>query len=297
MSRSGPRRGIKRFWRRFARNFSGDGRRQNPWLYVLSAARPSSAGILNLVGYALLLSSAIDYTVIFFEPQFTDPAWELRAFGAAITNIWAVFIALGFVFFRQPNTYIRRFELRILGAIRWLCLLLAIVLLLAIPLGLRNTLTLDRRTTQQVQTQQAQRQQQFDAARQQLQGDLSDAQLDRLATVFRLSPEADVRGEALDRVRQEEQSFNATLAERRGDARRTLLQTSARANLGAVVAATVAFLIWRSTRWISRTLQQEGSQKPSTGAHSGPADTPETTLEPASPAATEPEPTAPEEEV
>lgn len=257
----GRKGGLKKVWKQLARRWRvEDSPSKNSWLIASPEAGDATVRILNLVGWALLASAALRHALLFADSDFANPDWELQAFSTIASGIWVAFVGIALIFYRRPGVYIHRRQLHLLASLRWFCLLMGIVFILAIPLGVRDTIALDRRSTQLAQEQRAIRQQRFSAARDRLSGDnINAVQLDRLSEALLPAaegtvPKDKIRGLALERIQQEEDAFNAELASQRGATRRRLLQTSLQANFGLGIAAVASIALWVTTRWVQWNL-------------------------------------------
>jgi hypothetical protein len=52
----------------------------------------------NWLGYVLLFASAVDYFLIIYPPQLTNPEWELQPISRMVDHAWVGLIAVILVF-------------------------------------------------------------------------------------------------------------------------------------------------------------------------------------------------------
>ena len=209
--------------------------------------------MLNWLGYVLLFASAIDYFLIIYPPQLTNPEWELQTFGRLVDNGWFLLLSIILVFL-PTRTNIRRFELNFLSFLRWVVLLGGVVFILLIPLGVINSQRIEQITTVQIARQQQARQEQLDnieeAARTQ---DIPPQQLQQLGDALGVEgdpSETNIREALIQKVEQEKQQLRQQVAIVRGDRIRELIRQAVRTNIGAFLIGTFLIRLWWETRWL-----------------------------------------------
>jgi hypothetical protein len=57
-----------------------------------------------MLGYGLLLSAFFDIVEMFVLPNFMNPAWEFKTFGALVERVPVPLIGLVLVFFEEKNS-------------------------------------------------------------------------------------------------------------------------------------------------------------------------------------------------
>lgn len=225
--------------------------------------------ILNWLGYILLFASAVDYFLILYPPQLTNPNWELQTFSRMVDNAWVLLISLILIFL-PTRTHIRRFEVNFLGFLRWMVLLGGVLFILLIPLGLINTQRIDRETTEQLGIQQQARQEQLnnlgEAIRTQ---DIPLEQLQQLGSAVGIEESGNretLKQGILTQIEEEKAQLKDQVAIAKGERLQQLIRRTVRTNLGAFLIGVFLIRLWWETRWLrsikrtnsnSRKAQQE----------------------------------------
>lgn len=225
-----------------------------------SQPKPEGGFALSLFeigGYGLLLLSLVDTLAILIPPRFTDPAWELQTIGALADRVPVPL--LGFLLVFTVKEQVRsKLQIRFLGALSWLALLIGLILLLLIPLGLSDFLRINRQTNTQIQAQGAQQLARLNQAEQQLK-QATGAQIQQLAE--RLSPQAPsletqdpqaLKQQLLSQVATTETEIQAGIKQTQISQRNSLLKKVTSWCLQALIAGIVFIWIWRRTRWARR---------------------------------------------
>jgi len=101
------------------------------------------------LGYGLLVFFIVDLMEVLIPANFTNPSWELQAFGEVIERIIIPLLALVLIFFGGRNLR-SAWEQIPLRSLSYLAFLFGIVLFLLIPLTLFNTLRVERNNANQV---------------------------------------------------------------------------------------------------------------------------------------------------
>ena len=243
---------------------------------------PNAITILRLLGYGLIAYAAIDALAIFYPPNFTDPEWEIQLLGNLVER--APVPLLGFALVYLGSQTFSRWSLaeRILvKASTFICLLLAIVFLLLIPLGIFDTKRVIDLRNEEATTRLEETNAQIDRlienlervdpdsiARIQAQvaaaGEQSQIRVDpQVAGLLRLARglpfETDPTGakeELLERGRQEVTSQKAQLerqvAAEQKRFRKTLLENSAKWNFSSLLTSALFFMMYRLTGWLRK---------------------------------------------
>lgn len=204
------------------------------------------------VGYGLLGFALMDLIHVLYPPRFLNPAWEVQAIGSLIERVVVPLLGLALVFFGE--FYDRnRVEKVLLKVLSWLCLVLAIVCLLVIPLGVFGTARLDFQNDQQVNRQAEQQLSQFNKLEQQL-GQSSTAEIQALAAKAGIAidptkaPDA-LKAEILARLTAVRSGVQSKIEENRAAQKQTLFKNSIKWNLGALLASSLFFVLWKSSDW------------------------------------------------
>lgn len=252
---------------RSSRSRSGSSRlmRKLPKLRISSVANPFAKVtpyqsdtqrflvILNWLGYVLLIVSAVDYFLILYPPQLTNPNWELQTFINMVNNSWLLLLALILIYI--PNrTQVRRFELIFLRLLRWSLLLGAIVFLGLIPLTVVNANRINQNTTGEIARQQAIQQEQLNGAQAAIEsGNVSPFQIQRIRQVLGVEniPESLTLQEALlQEIKDRKQELNQEAANQKRDRFRSLARQVTRNGLAGVLIAAFLMRLWWEARWV-----------------------------------------------
>ncbi|MFW6296794.1 MAG: HpsJ family protein [Halothece sp.] len=209
--------------------------------------------ILNWLGYVLLFASAVDYFLIIYPPQLTNPQWELQTMGRMVEHAWVGLIALILIFL-PTRTKVRRFELNALSFLRWFALLMGIVFILLIPLGLVNSQRIDERTSEQIAQEQQQRQEQLNNIEEAVQTqEIPPEQLQQLGEALGVEgepSEATIREALLEQIEQERQQLRQQVAAARSDRLQELIRQAVRTNIGALLIGVFLIRLWWEARWV-----------------------------------------------
>lgn len=209
--------------------------------------------ILNWLGYILLFASCVDYFLIFYPPQLTNPNWELQTFSRMVDNAWILLISLILIFL-PTRTRIRRFEVNFLGFLRWMAFLGGVLFILLIPLGLINTQRIDQQTAEQLGLQQQARQEQLnnlgEAIRTQ---DIPLEQLQQLGSAVGIEESGNreaIKEGILTQIEQEKAQLREQVATAKAERFQQLIRRMVRTNVGALLIGVFLVRLWWETRWL-----------------------------------------------
>lgn len=217
-----------------------------------------SISLWHWIGYGLLILSLIDVIVLLFPPQLMNPAWEFQTMGGLVERTAVPLIGFLLVFYGQQ---IGRFqwEFPLVRILSWLTLVIALLFLLLIPLGIVNTIRLDKQAQSQISSQVDLNINQIEEIKKQLQTVQTPEDMENLLRALDSQGRApDIQTpEQLQKVKDELSTFisnaESQLSNRanvvQSGQRQTLLKNSIKWNLGALISATLFFMIWRATRW------------------------------------------------
>jgi hypothetical protein len=206
------------------------------------------------IGYGLLIFSFIDSIQVFIPPQFTNPAWELQTIGALVERVPVPLLGLTLIFFGEfyDRTGLEKLALRVLS---WICLVLAILFLLMIPLGVMGTSRIDGGNDQQVNKQVEERMGQLKQLEDQLNQSKPEdiktlgSQLSNFGITVNAEKPDELKAEILTRIQRVRADVQQQSQQGRSNQRLVLFKNSLKWNLGALIAATLFFVVWRSTDW------------------------------------------------
>lgn len=221
------------------------------------------------VGYAFLLFALLDAVLVFIPPRFNDPSWKLQILGKLVETAAIPLLGFALVFFGEY--YDRKdLEKRFLSFLSWLCLALAIGFLLLIPMGVLGTIQLNSQFSQydsKAAEQQVSRQ--FAPTLAQLKLFEDQLKQSKPEDIRRIGDQAKSLGITLDtqdpdqlkvellkRIDQRreiiQRQVEQQVQQQTGDVgtkRLELNKNSFKWNLGALISATLFFILWRSTPW------------------------------------------------
>ncbi len=217
-----------------------------------------SINLLRWVGYGFLVLSLFDLIDILYPPDFMNPAWELQTMGQLVERLAVPLLAFVLIFFGERNSR-DRWEVPFLSFLSWFSLLYGVLFLLLIPLGLFNTLRIDRQANQQLSTQVNQAQTQVQQVKEQLQTVNSPTEMEELLSRINPrggTPEIDsiqqleeIKDRLSTVVENGDKQIKTRAKEARSTQRKNLLKRSIKWNLGALIGGTLFISIWKGTAW------------------------------------------------
>ncbi|MEB3280968.1 MAG: HpsJ family protein [Lyngbya sp.] len=217
-----------------------------------------SINLVRWVGYGFLVLSLFDLVDILYPPDFMNPAWELQTMGQLVERVAVPILAFVLIFFGERNSR-DRWEVPVLNFLSWFTLLYGIIFLLLIPLGLFNTLRVDRQANQQLTTQVNQVQTQIQQVKDQLKTVNSPAEMENLLS--QINPQAgtpeiesfqqfeEIKNRLSTVVANSDQQITTRAKEARSTQRQNLLKRSIKWNLGALIGGALFVSIWKGTVW------------------------------------------------
>ncbi|WP_413167492.1 HpsJ family protein [Capilliphycus salinus ALCB114379] len=217
-----------------------------------------SINLVRWVGYGFLVLSLFDLIDILYPPDFMNPSWELQTMGQLVERVAVPLLAFVLIFFGERNSR-DRWEIPVLNFLSWFALVYGIIFLLLIPLGLFNTLRIDRQANQQLSTQVNQVKTQIQQVQDQLKTVNNPAEMEDLLS--RINPQAgtpeiesfqqfeDIKTRLSTVVANSDQQITTRAKEARSTQRQNLLKRSIKWNLGALITSALFITIWKGTVW------------------------------------------------
>ena len=212
--------------------------------------------ILRIVGYGLLMMAVVDFINIFIPPQLMNPDWELQFIGSVIERIPVTFLGIVFVFYEDTN-YRTPIEKILLKVTSWSCLVLAILLILAIPLNINNAFRIYHEYNARINYQLLPRleviqdfQTQIDAANSSQ--NIAEIIQKQASTKVKIPEPLDVdkfKDSITKNLQQESDSLQNSAQEHRSKKRYQLLKKVIKYNLGALIAIFLLIFVWKNTFW------------------------------------------------
>ncbi|MBD2022073.1 hypothetical protein H6F43_17995 [Leptolyngbya sp. FACHB-36] len=198
------------------------------------------------IGYGLLIFALIDSFQVLIPPGFMNPAWELNTIGALVERVAVPLLGLALIFFGEfyDRTMPEKLSLKVLS---WACLVLAIVFVLMVPLGVFDTIRLNSQSSQQVGAQMEQFKKLEDQLNQSKPEQIKNlgAQLNTLGVSVDADDPEKLKGAVMARINGAKAKVQAD----RSNQRLMLFKNSVKWNLGALIAATLFFVLWKTTDW------------------------------------------------
>jgi len=212
--------------------------------------------ILNWLGYVLLFISAIDYILLLYPPQLTNPNWEFQTSQGMVNNAWFGLLAVILILIPNRNR-IRRFELTFLKFLRWILLLGGIVFILLIPLNINNAQRINQNTTAQLSRQQTARQEQLNNLEQAIQTqNIPPAQRQRLVEALGVdvSPDSEnFKQTLIKQIQKRKQQLRQQVESEKSDQFRDLLRQTTRTSVAELLIGLFLIRLWWESRWLKQS--------------------------------------------
>lgn len=220
-----------------------------------------SQSLQILIGYCFLIYASLDYGSILVPLRLTNAQWELSTIGALVERIWSLLLGYLLIFYRHDGSSINRAELSILRLLSWLALVFGLFYLLMLPLGTLNTFRLNEQIKVRMNSVSNQQLETLQTAKDRLTAARTPAEVTRIADALtvagviaptspgQLTKEKLVS--TLDRLDTAIREQSSTTYARQF---RSLLKSSVKWNLGALLSAIAFFNIWRLTAWSRKRL-------------------------------------------
>ncbi len=226
-------------------------KRQNDSLMQPESAQTWTNAIARTVGYGLLILSLFDIISILYPPQLMNPVWEFQTMGALVERVAVPLLGI-FLVFSGADAGRKVGEGLILKFLSWLCLLVAVLLLLMIPLGINNTLRINRQiiqqATEQYQNQMAQVVQVEKQLSQTSPEDLKKFIQSQGGAVNNQDPQQ-LKTNFSVKITESKQKFYTQSQQKQASQRLNVFKNSLKWNLGALVAAALFIYIWLMASW------------------------------------------------
>ena len=212
--------------------------------------------ILRIVGYGLLMMAAVDFINIFIPPDLMNPDWELRSIGAIIERIPIIFLGIVFVFYEDTN-YRTPIEKIFLKIISWLCLVFAILLILAIPLNINNAFRIYHAYNANINYQIVPRleviqdfQTQIESANSQ--ETIAEIIQKKSSNKVKFPESLDIenlKSDITDNLQKETDSLQNIAQNNKRQKRHQLFKKVVKYNLGALISIFLLIFVWKNTFW------------------------------------------------
>ncbi|MBD2357282.1 hypothetical protein H6G41_22120 [Tolypothrix sp. FACHB-123] len=217
----------------------------------------------RLVGYCLLLLFILELGIIFIPPDLMNPAWEFKVFGDLVERIAIPLISLCCIFYGEDNLR-SKWERLFLKLTYWFTLLFAIFLLLLTPLGIVNSIRIDRQNTQIYTTQIEQQINQLKQAQAQLAQVKTPVEMEELLRLTQNQVEPlkiqtsqqleDIKIKFSQYITASINQINATTKKAQANQRLSLIKNTIKWSIGALVSGMWLICIWSRNHWIRQRL-------------------------------------------
>ena len=209
---------------------------------------------LRWVGYGLLILSLLDMIAVLTPAKFGNRLWELQTIGALVERIPVPLLAMALIFFGEDYDR-RRFEDIFLKILSWVCLLLALIFILMLPLGIFGTISVNNQNNQQITTQANQQLAQLQQVEERLNKGSPEDLRNLAGELTRLGVPADTQNpqqlkeQILSRITPAKERLQTQSAAVQSNQRLALFKNAVKWLLGALISAVLFFMMWRGTDW------------------------------------------------
>ena len=219
-----------------------------------------SLPIIRWIGYGLLILALFDVIEMFIPARFMNPNWEFQTFGALVERVAVPLIGFAFVFLAGLNERGNK-EGIILKILSWLTLLLGIIYFITVPLGILNTVRIDKQNNQQITVRLNQQKAAIEQVKKNLNAPITEAQMQQILARLNGGSAPEIKSpEELEQAKQQISTFvnkgegelEKQVQTARSSQRLNLLKKSVKWNLGALISGALFITIWRSTVWARR---------------------------------------------
>lgn len=209
---------------------------------------------LRWIGYGLLILSLLDTIAVLIPANFGNRVWELQTIGAVVERVPVPLLAMALIFFGEGYDR-RRLEDIFLKVLSWVCLVLALVFLLMLPLGIFGTIFVNNQNDKQITTQANQQLVQLQQVEERLNKGSPEDLKNLAGELTRLGVQADtnnpqeLKTQILARITPAKERLQAQSTAVQSNQRLGLLKNAVKWLLGALISSVLFFTIWRGTDW------------------------------------------------
>lgn len=249
---------------RLSRKLFQNKHRKAPYRELKLSDRQHFLIIINWLGYILLIVSVIDYLLILYPLDLTNPEWELQTFDRMVEHAWLVLLGLILTFLpTQPAMHY--LKLKFLRFLRWTTLLVGILFILLIPLGLVNSQRVYQQSIQELNAEQNGQLSQLSAIQESVETQaIPPNRLEEIGENLGLSDPTDednIRAALIEEIEQQRQQVQAEFTISRNKRfRRTLLQ-ALRTNVGALLIGVFLYGFWWKTAWVKSSKRKKQKKR------------------------------------
>jgi hypothetical protein len=218
---------------------------------------PSTAALMRLTGYGLLLLGLFDVIAAFIPVNFTNPIWEFQFLGELVERSIVPLMGLALAFYGEREGRLK-FERPLLPLLSWLSLLAGIAYFALVPLGISDAWKINQANNQQVSAQVTQKMDNINKAKDALKK-ATPADLDSaFAALKKRGMPKDIKSPQIMKTKMAEnfatveKKLNEDSEKAAANLRVALLKNSTKWNLGALLSGILFVSAWRITRWSRR---------------------------------------------
>ena len=251
---------LKRRIRRIKKNFKPKTKATLQHRKLNITIERRSTRIINLVGYVILFLVLLDYGFLLISSQIFDPTWAYNTAGRLVENVWGILLALILVFYRRDQDIIKPKESFLLKLTSWLTLAVGIGYFLIAPIILGNGLRIHRGNYSQFVSQVDLQKTQVQQYSQQLQ-QANEGQLRSLLQRYTVGQNTSgitansaeqIKSNILAEVEKQQVQAREQLQQEFNSKKTSLLGTTVKWSIGAIISGVCLVLIWRHTQWARR---------------------------------------------
>lgn len=225
-----------------------------------TSSQKRSISLLRWIGYGILVLALFNIIEVFIPFRLLNPSGGIQTLSALVERVIVPLLGLALVFYGQAD-YRDDWEIPLLKGLSWICLLVGVLFALLIPMGINNTVQLYASADTQVAAQTKQQITQIENFKSKLEkAEGKDLEL-MLARLNRTGKDVSLKDPVV--LSQFKAKFLVEMdkginnLKTGGEAAKvnqqiSLLASSTKANLGALVCGILFVGIWRLTRWARR---------------------------------------------
>ena len=246
---------LKYHLRRLKQNFRKKPEKTPNLKRINEVVEQKSSQIINLVGYVLLFLAFLDYAILLFSANLFEPTWAYNTAGNLVENVWAFLLGFLLIFYRRDQDLIQPREFTFLSFLSWLALIIGIGYFLITPMIIGHSFRINRSQQAQVAIRIDQQKSQVEQYSQQLDG-ASQEQLNNLFQNYKKrAPDGEIdspqqfKENLLTEIKQQQKTAQQKLQTRFSKQKGSLLKTTVKWSIGAIISGISFILIWRYTKW------------------------------------------------
>lgn len=218
------------------------------------AVEQRSTHIINLVGYVILLLTLLDYGFLLVSKEVFNPTWAYNTVGNLVENVWGLLLGFLLIFYRRDQDLIKASEFKLLSFLSWFVLVVGISYFLIVPIIVGNAVRIHRGGQADMISQVEMQTTQLEAYSQQL-NQATPEQLNTLLQDFqqtaniKVSSVEQLKSNLINRAKQQQAEAKQELLTKFSQQKSSLLKTTLKWSIGAIISGVCFILIWQNTHW------------------------------------------------